>query len=100
MQWSGQQDSALKAVSRWHKNSKGPQIFRLFGYAGTGKTTIAKEIAAAVGGGVSFGAFTGKASLVLRKKGCYGASTIHSMIYKPVQDEDTGVVEFVLKYYF
>lgn len=96
MQWSGQQDSALKAVSRWHKNSKGPQIFRLFGYAGTGKTTIAKEIAAAVGGGVSFGAFTGKASLVLRKKGCYGASTIHSMIYKPVQDEDTGVVEFVL----
>lgn len=96
MQWSGQQDSALKAVSRWHKNSSGPQIFRLFGYAGTGKTTIAKEIAAAVGGGVTFGAFTGKASLVLRKKGCYGASTIHSMIYKPVQDEDTGVVEFVL----
>lgn len=96
MGWSAQQDHALKAVSRWRNDPHGDQVFRLFGYAGTGKTTIAKEIASAVRGEVLFGAFTGKASLVLRKKGCVGAGTIHSLIYKPVQDEETGIVTFVL----
>ena len=30
-----------------------------------------------------FAAFTGKAAQVMRNKGCQGASTIHSLIYKP-----------------
>ncbi len=57
-------------------------IFRLFGYAGTGKTTLAKHIAEGVDGKVLFAAFTGKAALVMRRKGCASASTIHSLIYK------------------
>lgn len=69
---------------------------RVFGYAGSGKTTMAKEIAESVTGQVLFMTFTGKASLVLRKKGCTGASTIHSAIYKPVEDPITGHTEFVL----
>lgn len=69
---------------------------RVFGYAGSGKTTMAKEIAASVDGQVLFMTFTGKAALVLRKKGCPGASTIHSAIYKPVEDPVTGHTEFVL----
>lgn len=69
---------------------------RVFGFAGTGKTTMAKEIAGAVGGDVVFMTFTGKASLVLRQKGCENATTIHSMIYKPVEDEVTGYTEFKL----
>ena len=47
-----------------------PPIFRLFGYAGTGKTTLARHIAEGVDGKVLFAAFTGKAALVMRSKGC------------------------------
>lgn len=67
---------------------------RVFGFAGTGKTTLAKEIAESIRGTVHYMAFTGKAALVLRKKGCTGASTIHSAIYKPLEDE-FGHTEFV-----
>ena len=35
-----------------------------------------------VDGKVAFAAFTGKAALVMRAKGCDGASTIHSLIYR------------------
>ncbi len=59
-----------------------PPVFRLFGYAGTGKTTLAKHIAEGVDGEVKFAAFTGKAASVMRGKGCHGASTIHSLIYR------------------
>lgn len=89
MEWSQQQADALKAVDKWLKNKRGPQVFRLFGYAGCGKTTLAKHIAEGVDGQVLFAAFTGKASLVLRKKGCKDASTIHSLIYK-VEDTEGG----------
>jgi exodeoxyribonuclease V len=94
MEFSSQQDEALKAVSRWLKDGRS-QVFRLFGYAGTGKTTLAKHFAEHVDGDVLFGAFTGKAAQVLRSKGATNARTIHSMIYRPrgeeeVNDEVTG----------
>src|ERR1700712_755790 len=80
------QDSALKAVADWMKAKPGrngtPPVFRLFGYAGTGKTTLARHIADGVDGEVKFAAFTGKAALVMRNKGCDNASTIHSLIYR------------------
>ena len=80
------QDSALKAVADWLKAKPGrsgtPPVFRLFGYAGTGKTTLARHIAEGVDGEVKFAAFTGKAALVMRNKGCDNASTIHSLIYR------------------
>lgn len=66
---------------------------RVFGFAGTGKTTLAKEIAESISGKVHYMAFTGKAALILRQKGCEGATTIHSAIYKPVED-DLGHTEF------
>ncbi len=81
--WSPQQEHALKAVGAWLKDEHGPQVFYLAGFAGTGKTTLAKTLAESVDGNVIYGAFTGKAALVLRRKGCAGASTIHSMIYLP-----------------
>jgi exodeoxyribonuclease-5 len=77
------QDAALTAASDWFKAQRGrASIFRLFGYAGTGKTTLAKHIAEGVDGKVLFAAFTGKAACVMRSKGCHSASTIHSLIYK------------------
>jgi exodeoxyribonuclease V len=95
MTWSAQQDEALKAVSRWLQTGQ-PQVFRLFGYAGTGKTTLARHIAEGVDGEVAFGAFTGKAAAVLRQKGCADAGTIHSMIYRSREGEDEEGPSFVL----
>lgn len=83
MEWTNEQEGALAAVSQWFRGG-GSEPFYLAGYAGTGKTTLARHFAESVGGEVKFGAFTGKAASVLRKKGCPGATTIHSLIYKPV----------------
>jgi exodeoxyribonuclease V len=87
--FSPQQDDALAAVARWLKDKPGsghtPLVFRLFGYAGTGKTTLARHVAEGVDGKVLFAAFTGKAALVMRSKGCDGASTIHSLIYRTLE---------------
>jgi exodeoxyribonuclease-5 len=84
--FTSHQDAALKAVAGWLKERPGGRggrpVFRLFGYAGTGKTTLARHIAEAVDGKVHFAAFTGKAALVMRRKGCDGATTIHSLIYR------------------
>lgn len=78
MEFSPQQEQALEAVHRWLSDPNGSPVFRLFGYAGTGKTTIAKEL-----GADFYAAYTGKAALVLRQKGCHNASTIHKLIYTP-----------------
>ena len=96
MSWSPQQDRAISDVRAWIVDPSGKQIFRLFGYAGTGKTTLAKELAKSVRGTVLFATFTGKASLVLRQKGCGEASTIHSLIYKVEVNESTGEASFIL----
>ncbi len=95
MEWTPQQAAAIDAVHAWLKDKKGKQVFRLFGYAGTGKTTIATAIREGISGNVLFGAFTGKACLVLRRKGCAGASTIHSMIYK-LEEQRNGQPLFIL----
>jgi len=97
MEFSPQQDDALVAASRWLKAGD-RQVFRLFGYAGTGKTTLARHLAEDVDGDVLFAAFTGKAAQVLRSRGAAKASTIHSLIYRPkgedmIEDEETGKKE-------
>ena len=87
--FSPEQDAALKAVvglaQGQARRGDTPPLFRLFGYAGTGKTTLASHIAEDVDGKVLFAAFTGKAAQVMRGKGCPGASTIHSLIYRPLE---------------
>jgi len=94
MDISVEQDEALKAVSEWLKMGSTP-VFRLFGYAGTGKTTLARYFAEHIDGDVQFAAFTGKAAQVLRNKGASNARTIHSLIYRPkgeemIENEATG----------
>ena len=76
--WSPQQDRALTQINRWLRNPDADQFY-LFGYAGAGKTEIAYEIGQGVSD-VHYPAFTGKATHVLRQRGCSPASTIHRLI--------------------
>ncbi len=82
MKWAPQQEQALKAVQDWLDDPFGKPFFYLAGYAGTGKTTLARELASHVDGPVYFAAYTGKAAQVLTTKGC-PAKTIHQLIYIP-----------------
>ena len=88
---SDTQSRAIAAIRGWYETRRhDQQIFRLFGYAGTGKTTITAMAIEALGlepmtpgglGGVLFAAFTGKATMVMTRKGT-PAQTIHSLIYR------------------
>lgn len=84
---SSQQLAAKDAITEWFEAGE-ESIFRLFGYAGTGKTTTIRSLISdldlIMGKDVLFGAFTGKAAMVMRKTGL-PARTIHSLIYKPVE---------------
>jgi len=81
---SDTQARAIAAIKDWFGNRPGEQqVFRLFGYAGTGKSTVLKFALDELGldphrndkdggacvPGVVTATFTGKAALVLRRKG-------------------------------
>ena len=89
MNWSPQQARAIDTVNRWLKTDQ--QVLRLFGFAGTGKTTLAKYLASGAGN-VIFAAYTGKAASVMTSKGC-PASTIHSLIYMPASRSRATLLE-------
>jgi exodeoxyribonuclease-5 len=84
---SALQAKAIRDIKDWFTGrTREQQVFRVFGYAGTGKTTITKHAIAELGlsdgaNGVMYAAFTGKAALVMTRKGT-PASTIHSLIYR------------------
>jgi exodeoxyribonuclease-5 len=103
MIWGQQQADALSKVGRWHSQcmselasgtALSQPIFRLFGFAGTGKTTLAKHLAAGTDGNTVFGAYTGKAALVMRRNGCDGAQTLHSAVYVAEANEETNEITF------
>lgn len=86
VQLTPEQDQALGRIADWYEqiDRHHDLIFRLFGPAGTGKTTLVKQLARALGTpNIVYGAYTGKAAHVLRRKGV-PATTIHSAIYCPV----------------
>lgn len=104
MNWGPQQVYALKVIGEWIAQCQAEkregrklsqQVARLFGYAGVGKTTLARHLAETADGATCFAAFTGKAALMMRRNGCEGASTIHGLIYD-VKERSDGAVEFVL----
>ncbi len=85
MDFSAEQIDAIERGVRYLDNFEfnRQEVFRLFGPAGTGKTTLAKEIAKRTNRRVGFMAYTGKAALVLASKGCDDAATIHKTIFIP-----------------
>src|SRR5581483_4359958 len=83
LELTASQAEAGQKIQAWYHNP-GSQIFRLFGYAGTGKSTTANTLISQLGVRQPiYAAYTGKAAYVLRSKGAEGASTIHSLIYLP-----------------
>ncbi|MFT7595611.1 MAG: exodeoxyribonuclease-5 [Paracoccaceae bacterium] len=91
---SAQQAAAIRQVKEWFETrTHAQQVLRLFGYAGSGKSTVLKFVLDELGlsphcsdrqggcvPGVVTATFTGKAALVLSRKGT-PARTIHSLIY-------------------
>jgi exodeoxyribonuclease-5 len=89
---SDSQRAAIATIKDWFENrTKEQQVCRVFGYAGAGKSTIVKYAIEELGlttsssdsktGDVLYAAFTGKAALVMTRKGT-PACTIHSLIYR------------------
>ena len=102
---SDTQHRAIAAIKHWFSlETERKQVFRLFGYAGTGKSTVLKFALGELGlephrtrgdgegcvPGVVTATFTGKAALVLRRKGT-PARTIHSLIYSVIEATEEEV---------
>ncbi len=100
LQITSEQKAALLAIFNWLAKKEQP-VFRLGGYAGTGKSTLMAVIRLILfkkrpKWKVAFAAFTGKAAQVLHTKlkdhGAYypddNISTLHSLLYAAIIDKD------------
>lgn len=92
------QARAVADVARWYRDPNSPQVYRLFGYAGSGKTTLAQHITRELGVPAKYAAYSGKAASVLQRKGCDGASTIHRLIYKPMSKSRQELTALQVEY--
>lgn len=83
IQLTNEQDQAIKVFKEWFsKNKRG--YFSLMGCAGTGKSSIIPYIIDSLNlkkNQVAVCCYTGKAALVLKRKGIVDAKTIHQTIY-------------------
>jgi exodeoxyribonuclease-5 len=92
-----EQQAAIQAIKSWYTAFRAgltrKQTFFLTGYAGTGKTTIARAAAEECvpnHRSIAYIAPTGKAAARLRDKGCEGARTLHSFAYNPRGEDEEG----------
>ena len=85
--WTKDQSAALCRVDDWLRERDGEQVFKLHGFAGTGKSTLAIEIGSEVQN-VAYATPTGKARVRLIERGAPSAhtSTIHRLIYSATRD--------------
>ena len=96
------QQMAIEEIKKWFKNkNKNKQFFSVGGYAGTGKTSIIKYIIEELKlkkEQVAVCSYSGKATLVLKRKGIENAKTIHQTIYNiKTQKNENGETEIVFK---
>lgn len=88
MKFSPKQAQALDAIAAWLADPGAKQTFYLAGVAGSGKSTLVEHIVRDLDGKICYAAPTGKATLVLRRKGC-PATTVHKLCYLPAGDPPT-----------
>jgi ATP-dependent exoDNAse (exonuclease V) alpha subunit len=81
VKFSPSQARALDAITAWLRDPHRKPTFYLAGLAGSGKSTILKHAIQDLRGKICYVAPTGKAALVMRRKGVPTAGTIHSLIY-------------------
>lgn len=92
---------AIKMAREWFKTGdfiRNP-IFVIGGYAGTGKSTVLNQVLCELNipnYKVAYVTYTGKAAVVLRKKGL-NAITIHKLIYQTMKTTSSGKPSFKLK---
>jgi ATP-dependent exoDNAse (exonuclease V) alpha subunit len=79
---SREQRDAAADIKRWLAQNSSP-FYYLSGFAGVGKTTVVTALQHEFRGSVAYVAPTGKAALILRRKGATEASTIHQFLYRP-----------------
>ncbi len=80
---SADQERARAAILSWFRSPNRKPWFYLAGCAGTGKSSVITATTASIKGNVIYAAPTGKAAMVMAKKGCFGARTLHSLLYRP-----------------
>ena len=83
------QENGLKIAVERYKNKEPYTV--ISGYAGTGKSTLVQYIIDELNideDDVVYIAYTGKASLVLRNKGCENAITAHRLLYYAIERPD------------
>lgn len=107
--FNGQQRCAIDKAVRWYRRLQDAtsvgrkysvkQFFFLSGFAGTGKTTVAREISTLCADPtrVVYIAPTGKAASRLRQKGCINAMTMHQFLYNMVGEYEDESPMFVAK---
>ncbi len=95
-----EQDAVLKAMEDFVSSENQYDFIVLCGAAGTGKTSITAALIGylnELGKPYKISAPTGRAARILGRKAKTTTSTIHSMIYAPKTDNETGKVTFKLK---
>jgi ATP-dependent exoDNAse (exonuclease V) alpha subunit len=95
-----EQADVLKEMGGFIDDSNQFDFIVLCGAAGTGKTSITAALIGylnELGKPYKISAPTGRAARILGRKAKTTTSTIHSMIYAPKADNETGTVTFKLK---
>lgn len=94
MELTRKQEEGLKTAVERYKKGYGYTV--ISGYAGTGKSTLISFIISALDldpdYDVAYIAYTGKASEVLRRKGCLNAMTAHKLLYHTRKTPSGGFV--------
>lgn len=93
------QGAALRMIGNFLRDPEA-LLAVMTGFAGTGKSTLMRmvfQFCRAASMGFAAVAPTGKAALRLREVTGQPARTLHSFLYRPRRDEDSGEVSFALR---
>lgn len=92
---TSEQEACADAITRWLEDPDAKQVFRVDGLAGTGKSTVVMHVMTTrfPDYHILYAAYTGKAALVMHRKGAFGATTIHKLIYLPSGSKGQGDLE-------